>query len=69
MVNLGTRRLDLMDDTVVEILDPATRRLIATTRIPGYVMGFVDDTRLLAIETTDEGFVRGVIHRVRFTMP
>jgi hypothetical protein len=68
-LDISTRRLDLMMDTMLEVIDPITGKLVAATRVRGHTLDFVDDSRVLSLQTTEDGLVRGVIHRVRLVIP
>lgn len=42
-------------DTMIEVIDPSTRRLIASTRVPGYVRFLLDDQHVAALREGRDG--------------
>jgi hypothetical protein len=68
-LDIGTRRLDLMNDSMIEVIDLRTGRLLASTRVAGYVKQFISDQEFVMISEDDDGIPHAVIRRVSLVQP
>jgi hypothetical protein len=57
-------QIEVLRNSVVEVMDPRAGRLVATAKFPGYIVGFVGDDRVLATLEDARGIPRAPIWKM-----
>jgi hypothetical protein len=57
-------QIEVLRNSVVEVMDPRAGRLVATAKFPGYIVGFVGDDRVLATLEDARGIPRAQIWKM-----
>jgi hypothetical protein len=62
-------RFDLLYDTIIDVINPETARLITSMRTPGYIVDFVSADEILFTTEDDSGIPRAVVRKIRLNTP
>jgi hypothetical protein len=64
--DVAKMRIDLLNDTILELIDPRTMQVVASSRTQGAAIGFVGPGELLFIAEEESGVPKGVVKKVEF---
>ena len=60
---------ELLKTTIVDVIDPKTRRLVASTPFPKFASRWIDESRILVPTDSASGIPRAEVWRVTLSRP
>ena len=66
---MATARMDLLYDTMIDVIDPRSGRLVTSVRVPGCVVAFLGSDEILLTTEDNSGIPRAAVRKVTLNLP